>query len=173
MKFWLRPTNHQAWRILGAGFRRAGRFGADKILAILCRANSPNVTKDLCKVPLVLKPQATATSNIRASGARNMALTALTSSPLGRMKGVGGTCQTRKKRPNESRRQTEKCHSCCSWKRCRSLCLLSEGGEFPRFPPPRRDELLTERDLLPFKDFTVNIRPKFLECLTHNVQADV
>jgi hypothetical protein len=42
VKFWLRTTNHQAWRIFGAGFRRASRFGADKILAILCRANSPD-----------------------------------------------------------------------------------------------------------------------------------
>src|ERR1700722_12314757 len=54
-KFWLRATNHGVWRISGAGFRRAGRFGADKILAILCRANSPEVTKDLCKVLLGLE----------------------------------------------------------------------------------------------------------------------
>jgi hypothetical protein len=55
VKFWLRTTNHQAWRIFGAGFRRASRFGADKILAILCRANSSDVTKDLCKVLLGLE----------------------------------------------------------------------------------------------------------------------
>ena len=59
MKFWLRITNHQAWRFFGAGFRRASRFGADKLLAILCGANSPDVTKDLCKVLLGLE----ATSN--------------------------------------------------------------------------------------------------------------
>ena len=55
VKFWLRITNHEAWRIFGAGFRRASCFGADKILAILCRANSPDVTKDLCKVLLGLE----------------------------------------------------------------------------------------------------------------------
>jgi hypothetical protein len=37
------------------GFRRASRFGADKILAILFRANFPDVTKDLCKVLLGLE----------------------------------------------------------------------------------------------------------------------
>jgi hypothetical protein len=45
----------ETWCIFGAGFRRASRFGADKILAILCRANSPDVTKDLCKVLLGLE----------------------------------------------------------------------------------------------------------------------
>ncbi|HVH86915.1 MAG TPA: hypothetical protein VM912_09330, partial [Terriglobales bacterium] len=36
-------------------FRRAGRFGVDKILTILCRANSTNITKDLRKVLLGLE----------------------------------------------------------------------------------------------------------------------
>jgi hypothetical protein len=59
MKLWLLTTNHQALRVFGAGFRRASRFGAEKILAILCRAKSPDFTKDLCKVLLGLE----ATSN--------------------------------------------------------------------------------------------------------------
>ena len=50
-------ANHksQAWRIFGMGFRRASRFGVQKILAILCRANSTDITKDLCKVLLGLE----------------------------------------------------------------------------------------------------------------------
>ena|SRR6266850_8107124 len=45
----------EAWRIFGAGFGRASRFGADEILAILCRADSPEVTEDLSKVLLGLE----------------------------------------------------------------------------------------------------------------------
>ena len=55
MRLWLLTSNHQEWRIFGGGFRRARRFGADKILAILCRAHSPDVTKNLCKVLLGLE----------------------------------------------------------------------------------------------------------------------
>ena len=55
MKLWLLISNHHEWRIFGVGFRRARRFGADKILTILCRANSPDVTKGLCKVLLGLE----------------------------------------------------------------------------------------------------------------------
>src|SRR5580700_5810148 len=54
-KFWLLTTNHREWVIFRAGLTRANRFGADKILAILCRANSADVTKDLRKVLLGLE----------------------------------------------------------------------------------------------------------------------
>ncbi len=47
--------NHQEGHIFGVPFRRASCFGADRILAILCRANSPDVTKDLRKVLLRLE----------------------------------------------------------------------------------------------------------------------
>ena len=52
-KFWLRT--HQAWHIFGARFRRASRFIAQKILAIPCRTNSTDITKDLRKVLLGLE----------------------------------------------------------------------------------------------------------------------
>jgi hypothetical protein len=71
-------ANHKspgvAYLLFGAGFPRASRFEADNILTILCRANSPEVTEDLCKCCWVLKPQATTTSNTCASGASNIAL---------------------------------------------------------------------------------------------------
>src|SRR5579863_8075945 len=54
VKFWVLTANHQEWRIFG-GFRCPSCFGADQILAILCRANSPEVTKGLCKVLLGLE----------------------------------------------------------------------------------------------------------------------
>src|SRR5580700_4647588 len=54
-KFWLLTTNHREWVIFRAGLTRASRFGADKILPILCRANSAGVTKDLRKVLLGLE----------------------------------------------------------------------------------------------------------------------
>ena len=43
------------WRIFGAGFRCASRFGVNKILAILCRTNSTDLTKNLRKVLLGLE----------------------------------------------------------------------------------------------------------------------
>jgi hypothetical protein len=55
MTLWLLTSNHQEWRIFGVGFRRLRRFGADEIQAILCRADSPSVTKGLCKVLLGLE----------------------------------------------------------------------------------------------------------------------
>ena len=55
LKFWLLITNYQEWRIFGMGFRRASCFGADQFLAILCRAHSPDATKDLRKVLLGLE----------------------------------------------------------------------------------------------------------------------
>ena len=55
LKFWLLTTNHQEWRVFGMGFRRASRFGANQFLAILCRANSPDATKNLRKVLLGLE----------------------------------------------------------------------------------------------------------------------
>ena len=55
LKFWLLITNYQEWRIFGMGFRRASWFGADQFLAILCRADSPDATKGLCKVLLGLE----------------------------------------------------------------------------------------------------------------------
>ena len=60
VKFWLRTNNRRAWRIFGAGFRgagfrRASQFVAEKILAIPCRANTTDITKDLRKVLLGLE----------------------------------------------------------------------------------------------------------------------
>ena len=55
VKFWPLATNHQERRIFGACFRRAILLGVDKILAIFCRANSPDITKDLRKVLLGLE----------------------------------------------------------------------------------------------------------------------
>ena len=55
VNFWLRTNNYWAWRIFGAGFRRASRFVAQKILAIPCRAKSTDITKDLRKVLLGLE----------------------------------------------------------------------------------------------------------------------
>ena len=55
VKFWRLAANHQEGHIFGVFFRRAIRFTVDKILAKLCRANSPDVTKDLCKVLLGLE----------------------------------------------------------------------------------------------------------------------
>ena len=43
------------WHIFGTGFRRASHLGAQKILAILCRTNSTDITKDLRKVLLRLE----------------------------------------------------------------------------------------------------------------------
>ena len=54
-KFWLRTRNHDAWRIFGAGFRFASRLVAHQILAIPCRANSTEITKDLRKMLLGLE----------------------------------------------------------------------------------------------------------------------
>src|SRR5258705_10549574 len=54
-KFRLRTTIHQMWNIFGARFRRASRFIAQKILAIPCRANSTDISKDLRKVLLGLE----------------------------------------------------------------------------------------------------------------------
>src|SRR5579862_3559904 len=54
-KFGLRTNDCQVWCISGAGFRRASRFVAQKVLAILCRANSTDITKDLRKVLLGLE----------------------------------------------------------------------------------------------------------------------
>src|SRR5450432_3370610 len=55
MKLWLLTSNHQEWLIFGVVFRYASRLGADKILSILCRANPPDITKDLRKVLLGLE----------------------------------------------------------------------------------------------------------------------
>ena len=51
----LRIRNDLAWRVLRTGFRRASRFGAEKIMAILGWANSPDVSKGLRKVLLGLE----------------------------------------------------------------------------------------------------------------------
>ena len=45
----------QAQRIFGMIFRSGNQFGFQNILAILCRANSPNVTKDLREMLLGLE----------------------------------------------------------------------------------------------------------------------
>ena len=55
VKSWLRTRNHEARRIFGAVFRRASRLVAHQILAIPCRANSTEITKDLRKVLLGLE----------------------------------------------------------------------------------------------------------------------
>ena len=52
---WLLTNANQAWRIFGAGFRRASRLIAQKVLAIACRANATDVAKDLRKVLLGLE----------------------------------------------------------------------------------------------------------------------
>ena len=49
------PSRNQQGRIFGARFGRASRFAVDKILAILLRADSPHITKNLCKVLLGLE----------------------------------------------------------------------------------------------------------------------
>jgi hypothetical protein len=53
----LRPltSDHQTSRFIGADFTRARCFGAGKILAIFCRANSPQVSKDLREMLLALE----------------------------------------------------------------------------------------------------------------------
>jgi hypothetical protein len=50
---------------------------------------------------------------------------------------------------------------------------MQPAGERERHRATEEEMNLTERLLRSFEDSTVNIRPKFLECLTHNVQADI
>jgi hypothetical protein len=50
-----RKLNNELNGNFGAGFRGASRFGAQKILAILSRASSADITKDLRKVLLGLE----------------------------------------------------------------------------------------------------------------------
>jgi len=52
-------------------------FGVQKILTILCRANSTNIAKDLRKVLLGLEAQATATSIFAHQEHGNIAFSAL------------------------------------------------------------------------------------------------
>jgi len=77
VKLWLRIKNHQ-WRI----------FGADKILAILCRANSPDATKDLCKV--LLGFEATGDGHVQDSRIGSTQHRFSTLKPLAQNKLMGG-----------------------------------------------------------------------------------
>ena len=78
VKFWLRIKNHRPWPI----------FGADKLLAVLCRANSPDATKDLCKVLLGL--EATSNGHVQYSRIGSTQHRFSTLKPLAQNKLMGG-----------------------------------------------------------------------------------
>ena len=77
----------EAWRIFGGGVRRPSRFGADKVLAILCRAYSPDATKSLRKV--LLRLEATGQGHVQYSRAGSAQHRFSTLKPLAQNKLMG------------------------------------------------------------------------------------
>src|SRR5882724_10207094 len=81
------------------GFQSVNRFRVQKILAILCRANSPDVTKDLCKVLLGL--EATGHGHVQYPRIGSTQHRFSTLKPLAQNKLMGGLARRLAKHPRE------------------------------------------------------------------------